>query len=165
MWLTLCRTVGEQNLMVRSWLPCEQEEFSAVDASGYHSIWCNAAGLQHWKVILHTLMVERDAPANTSTKQCYDVSSLVHLIPAVPPPTLKHLAVSDQFVCALHEYGSKHPPAPLPSCHHSACGVTLNVEPARLKDSAVLLVPVVLKQSTNTLLQDAARTPVIKVHC
>ena len=78
--------------MVKSWLPCEQEEFSAVDASGHQGSWCNAAGIQHWRVILSTLTMDRDGPSNTNTKLCYDASAYVHLIPAIPPPTRNQLA-------------------------------------------------------------------------
>ena len=92
MWLTLCRSVGEQDLMVKSWLPREHEEFCTVDASGHQGSWFNATGLLHWRMILTTLTMDRDGPSKTNTKLCDDASSHVHLMPAIPPPTKKQLA-------------------------------------------------------------------------
>ena len=112
--------------MVKSWLPCEQEEFSAVDASGHQSSWCNAAGIQHWKMILSTLTMDKDGSSNANTKLCYGASSQVHLIPAFPPPTRTQRAY-------------------------------------KYNDSALVLEPEVLKQSTKAALQNAVRTPVITV--
>ena len=165
MRLALCRTVGEQDLLLKSWLPCEQEEFKAVCTNSHQSSWCNAAGLQHWRVILSTLMMDRDGPANPiNTKFCYDASSHVHFIPAIPPPTLKQLAViPNQVASALQEHGSTLPDAqtPRPGYHHAAPALAPTMEPDRHKRSELVLEPGICKQSA--VFQSAVRTPMIKV--
>lgn len=148
---------------MKSWLPCEQEEFNAVCTNSHQSSWCNAAGLQHWRVILGTLMVDRDGPANPiNTKFCYDASSRVHLVPAIPPPTLKQLAViPNEVASGLQEHGSTLPDLQTPLPGLAAPALAPTMEPDRYKRSELVLEPGIFKQSA--VFQSAVRTPLIKV--
>lgn len=141
---------------MKSRIPYEQEEFKAVFTSGRQSCWHRVADLQHWRVILSTLMVDRNGPTIPIESQfCCDASSNVALTPAIPPPTLKQLAGNpNQIGSALQDHGYRYAAF--------APALTQNVESDKREYSEVL-EPKVSRPRVGTVLHKAVRTPMKKV--
>lgn len=153
---------------MKSWIPYEQEEFKAVFTSGRQSCWHRAADLQHWRVILSTLMVDRNGPTIPVDSQfCCDASSYVDIMPAIPPPTLKQLAANpNQIGNALQDHGPKRSAAQASLCGNRygafAPALKQNMESDKQEYSEVL-EPEVSRPRAGTVPHKAVRSPMKKV--